>query len=731
MSVQSTISKAGPFIADGSQLEFTFRFSVIDLDHIAVYRNGVLVARNEYETYAMGTGPVDETEPPVEGDELTGDMSRGGYILFSEPPPSGAKIVILRKVPLTQETDIQNNTAFNPEILETAYDKLTMIAQQLSEEIDRSIKVGVGETDANPDALLAGIYGAADAARTSATEAQQKANEAANAAGYANAAADEANSAKESVKDSAEAVQNAADEALEKFDEMLEKTAGLPLGSIFLSPSGAPPEGAYLLNGQEIKQCHTLYPKFWEWLTSQIEFSEDGNPRVVALSRYKPWAMPALTADGTLGGADYAVEASGNTSSGYEAYKSFDGTPGGAKTYASIPSTKTGSLTWYSPVKIRVSSVVFQNPSTVNTSYMPKNIVIEGSNDGVSWTELAVVDYESRSANATQTVGLEASSKKYFRFTVTNNGGANTDFPEITLYGKEFLYTDSFFKQVNNTDVLITDDVEVYERILREHGACGAFFVDPWSHRVRLPDWRNAYPLYTGISRDSGLSTPGYPGDTIPAGLPNIEGEYIHSSAYNVSSISGAFSRTEVASNLSGDSSGGSMDNKITFDASRCSPVYGNSDTVRPLSISAAWCIQVFNAATALSELESAKLATQIQLKADTSLFNVDSDIDFVIESWNDGAGNWYRKYRSGWVEQGGSTPKSTAGGTVTFPVEFADTNYTVATTKSTRSNTQTDTGGVDSASEIGSYTTTGFHYSQQNSSMVYTQWVAKGKAAN
>ena len=637
MSVHSTLSKAGPFIADGSQTEFPFRFSVIDLDHIAVYRNGVAVPSGEYETYAMGTGPVDESDLPEEGEELTGDMSRGGYILFAEPPPSGAKIVILRKVPLTQETDIQNNTAFNPEILEDAYDKLTMIAQQLSEEIDRSIKVGVGETDVNPDALLAGVYEAADASQRAAEAAQQKANEAADAAAFAGAAAEEANRAKESAAGSVEAVREAADEAVEKFDEMLEKTVGLPLGSIFLSPSGAPPEGAYLLNGQEIKQCHTLYPKFYEWLMGQVKHSEtSGSPLVNLFSRFKPWTMPSLTADGAVGSLSYAVEASGACQSGYEAYKSFDGTHGGLKSYALVPGTQVASLTWYSPVKIYVSRVMFQNPTTGSAVNLPSAVVVECSNDGSSWEELASAVYESQSASATQTVEL-GKTRKYFRFTATNNGGSSVEFPEITLYGEEFLYTDAFYAPVSEASALIAAEEETYERILQEHGACGAFFVDSFSHKVRLPDWRNAYPLYTGISRVSSLSTPGYPGDTIPAGLPNITGETGISNSKGVpydAPLSGSFTfGSSIGSKkVAGDSSNSYSSYLLGFDASLSNPIYGNSDTVRPLSISAAWCIQVYKAATALSEQESAQLASLMQTKAQTDFGNVGTPVQSFID---------------------------------------------------------------------------------------------------
>ncbi|MBQ6735867.1 MAG: hypothetical protein IJQ90_00050 [Alphaproteobacteria bacterium] len=55
---------------------------------------------------------------------------------------------------------------------------------------------------------------------------------------------------------------------------------------------------------------------------------------------------------------------------------------------------------------------------------------------------------------------------------------------------------------------------------------------------------------------------------------------------------------------------------------------------------------------------------------------------DYVVESQLPTANNnytWYRKYKSGWVEQGGLT-ESSAGATrknITFPVPMADANYT------------------------------------------------------
>lgn len=50
---------------------------------------------------------------------------------------------------------------------------------------------------------------------------------------------------------------------------------------------------------------------------------------------------------------------------------------------------------------------------------------------------------------------------------------------------------------------------------------------------------------------------------------------------------------------------------------------------------------------------------------------------DFVIESWiSDDGLSWYRKYSSGWVEQGGMLSGTSA--TVTLPIEMANTNYNI-----------------------------------------------------
>lgn len=242
MAIYTTNAKSGPYMGDGSQTTFPFDFPVTDAESVKVYLNGALVESG----VSVGKGEV----------------------TFSTPPSSGSTVIILRRVAITQETDIQNNTAFYPEIIETALDKLTMICQQFDEELDRCISVPVGENDVSPSTLLEGIFAASE----SAAGAVDKANE----------AVDRAEKVADEIADKVENVETAVD----KVEAALKASAGIPIGAIFPFPASVPPEGAYLLNGQTIYGCNELYPKFWEWVNTAGVWIIDNDTYEAELAKY-------------------------------------------------------------------------------------------------------------------------------------------------------------------------------------------------------------------------------------------------------------------------------------------------------------------------------------------------------------------------------------------------------------------------------------------------------------
>jgi len=63
--------------------------------------------------------------------------------------PTSSWLVIQRVMDLTQETDYVENDSFPAETHEKALDKLTMISQQLQEQVDRAIKADVSQTSSS------------------------------------------------------------------------------------------------------------------------------------------------------------------------------------------------------------------------------------------------------------------------------------------------------------------------------------------------------------------------------------------------------------------------------------------------------------------------------------------------------------------------------------------------------------------------------------------------------
>lgn len=51
---------------------------------------------------------------------------------------------------------------------------------------------------------------------------------------------------------------------------------------------------------------------------------------------------------------------------------------------------------------------------------------------------------------------------------------------------------------------------------------------------------------------------------------------------------------------------------------------------------------------------------------------------DYVVESYSDDSGNWYRKYKSGWLEQGGIISPSSTWSTVNLLKPYVNTQYIV-----------------------------------------------------
>ena len=111
--------------------------------------------------------------------------------------------------------------------------------------------------------------------------------------------------------------------------------------------------------------------------------------------------------------------------------------------------------------------------------------------------------------------------------------------------------------------------------------------------------------------------------------------------------------------------------------------------------------------------------------KADTALSNVLANIDYVVESQVNSDGSWYRKYKSGWLEQGGGYGEAFTAYrqvTITFLKPFNDTKYTLVHSNSSSGDSYE---GVTSAKTVSTFSV--FNATNKDG---LASWEAKGQGA-
>ena len=194
-----------------------------------------------------------------------------------------------------------------------------------------------------------------------------------------------------------------------------------------------------------------------------------------------------------------------------------------------------------------------------------------------------------------------------------------------------------------------------YDSAITTYGECPYYVADEVSGSLRLPKLANYIKM---ANSTEGITQKG-------AGLPNITCPlYAEGGAENNHLADG------------GNSAGGK-----TWSASAFNSIYGAADTVQPAHTTLYPWIFAYNSAIQASTAQAAEFTAALAGKANADLSNCPPNYDYVVERYNDGAGNWYRKYKSGWLEQGGGYGEAFTDYrqvTITFLKPFNDTKYTL-----------------------------------------------------
>ena len=123
------------FQGDGVATVFPTTIRAYDEDQIVVYLR-------ENDTDSLQTLTTHYTLSGIAA--VTSPASTVVTVTMLDAPDANQELVVVRATPLTQETRLTTSRAFSGETLERQFDLITMMIQEMKEQVDRSFKVAPG-----------------------------------------------------------------------------------------------------------------------------------------------------------------------------------------------------------------------------------------------------------------------------------------------------------------------------------------------------------------------------------------------------------------------------------------------------------------------------------------------------------------------------------------------------------------------------------------------------------
>ena len=186
MAIPSETRRAGPFQGNGVQTQFEFEFKIFDPSEVRVMVStdeGLSESELDSDAYSCVLNDDQDTTP-------------GGTVTLNAALAVGSTMSILSAVPYAQTMVLTNRGGFYPDILNESADRAVILAQQLLETVERTMKVP-STSEETPEDVVERLMAAQEDARVQADAAAASAAAAAESA----ALAEQYNNAAQVIKD--------------------------------------------------------------------------------------------------------------------------------------------------------------------------------------------------------------------------------------------------------------------------------------------------------------------------------------------------------------------------------------------------------------------------------------------------------------------------------------------------------------------------------------------------
>ena len=518
-----------------------------------------------------------------------------------QPPlAEGWRLTVLRHTPLTQEIDLIRQGELDAEVLEEGYDKLTLLVQELNEQINRSIKYPVSTQESNleTEQFLSTMQAIKQDTLAAETSAQGFAEQAQTAAGAAQTAQTQAAQSLQQAQ-AAQSVAEAAQAAAETAQTQAAGSATDASGSATSASASAT-----LAQSWAVKTGGAV---------SGGEYSAKYHAQQAASS-----AAEASTAKTAAQTAQSAAET--------------------AKTQAA------GSATDAS-----VSATAASTSATLAQNWAVKT---DGAVSGGEYSAKYHAQQAASSASAAGTAKTAAETAK----TAAQSAQNAAETAKTQAAGSA-------------ADASSSAAAASTSATLAQNWAVKTSGV------VSGGEYSAKYHAQQAASSASAASTAKTAAEAAQTAAQTAKTAAETAKTQAVSSASAAAGSASAASQ--------SAQTCQELVASVGDPAAKDLSNVT--SISASSAVQTALNGKAAKDLSNGSKATQANIN------NImPDDMDYVVDSYSDGEGNWYRVYKSGWIEQGLFLPSAIGSHTVSLLKPFQDTSYAVQMSTAYTSNYST-----------------------------------------
>jgi hypothetical protein len=314
---------------------------------------------------------------------------------------------------------------------------------------------------------------------------------------------------------------------------------------------------------------------------------------------------------------------------------------------------------------------IYRSQKDNNTDPLPN---VNTNNNNSSWANIITINEDNTvvfNTVSSDNTGVFMGSFMY---------GVRRDTPEgwLRCDGNEYPANSyqNFIDQYMITEKIPSITLGQYEEELNKNNDnCGYFGYDETNNILRVPKLDDRVAIMQALTAGNIAK---YNQDQIV----NITGSFVTMSRNNTFATDGAFYKAgEGDSQIDATQFGATFG----FDASR---VVNTGDRVQPRHIQYPLFVCVSNQSQPITEDNVNLFIEGLNNKASIDGNNVtetfftgailtENTVDYVVETYKNGE-SWYRKYKSGWIEQGGLITNTGTSRVVTLRVSMSDNMYDV-----------------------------------------------------